>query len=77
MLFKTPDQIALQNFFVAPKVINGGFLHRTMARVTLWAARHRQRAALARHLECPHILDDLGITREEALHEIAKPFWEQ
>ena len=40
-----------------------------------WAERRRQRAALRELAEDTHLLDDLGLTREQALREAAKPFW--
>ena len=42
--------------------------------VGLWSARARQRRELA---ALPYeFLDDIGITREEALREARKPFWQ-
>ena len=40
-----------------------------------WAARRRQRIALRELADDKHFLGDLGLTREQALHEAAKPFW--
>jgi uncharacterized protein YjiS (DUF1127 family) len=40
----------------------------------LWA-RQRQRAALRELADDPHRLDDLGLTRQQALEEADKPFW--
>ena len=40
-----------------------------------WAERRRQRTALRDLAEDTHLLDDLGLTREQALREAAKPFW--
>ena len=40
-----------------------------------WAARRRQRAALADVANDPHLLNDIGVTRQQALDEAAKPFW--
>jgi uncharacterized protein YjiS (DUF1127 family) len=40
-----------------------------------WAARRRQRRALRDLAEDKHLLHDLGLTREQALDEAAKPFW--
>ena len=34
-----------------------------------------QRIALREIADDPHLLNDLGLTREEALREAAKPFW--
>jgi uncharacterized protein YjiS (DUF1127 family) len=40
-----------------------------------WAARRRQRRTLRDLAEDKHLLDDLGLTREQAMDEAAKPFW--
>jgi uncharacterized protein YjiS (DUF1127 family) len=40
-----------------------------------WAARRRQRRVLRDLAEDKHLLNDLGLTREQALDEAAKPFW--
>jgi uncharacterized protein YjiS (DUF1127 family) len=40
----------------------------------LWA-RQRQRKALRDLADDPHLLNDLGMTREQALEEADKPFW--
>ena len=40
-----------------------------------WLDRPLQRIALREIADDPHLLSDLGLTREEALHEAAKPFW--
>jgi uncharacterized protein YjiS (DUF1127 family) len=37
--------------------------------------RPLQRIALREIADDPHLLRDLGLTREQALHEAAKPFW--
>jgi uncharacterized protein YjiS (DUF1127 family) len=39
------------------------------------SARRRQREALRWIADDPHLLRDLGLTREEALEEADKPFW--
>ena len=38
-------------------------------------ARHRQRAALRELADDPHLLKDIGVTRQQVLDEAAKPFW--
>src|SRR5262249_23389962 len=40
-----------------------------------WLDRPLQRIALREIADDPHLLSDLGISREEALREAAKPFW--
>jgi uncharacterized protein YjiS (DUF1127 family) len=43
--------------------------------ITLFAARRRQRLTLAELCGQPHLLDDLGLTPQQARREAAKPFW--
>lgn len=38
-----------------------------------WISRHRQRRQLAQ-LE-PHLLSDIGLSREQVQKEVARPFW--
>ena len=38
--------------------------------------RRSQREALRALADDPHLLRDLGLTREEALYEAHKPFWQ-
>jgi uncharacterized protein YjiS (DUF1127 family) len=41
-----------------------------------WIARHRFRRDLSRQLELGnHLVNDIGLTLEQALIEIKKPFW--
>ncbi len=41
-----------------------------------WNERGRQRAALRDLADDRHLLDDLGLTRQQALDEANKPFWQ-
>ena len=43
--------------------------------IRLWAARRDQRRALGELAAEQHLLDDIGLTRAQALHEAGKPFW--
>jgi uncharacterized protein YjiS (DUF1127 family) len=43
------------------------------ATLRVWCSRHRQRSALGELDD--HLLKDIGVTRDEALRETAKPFW--
>ncbi|WP_119268426.1 DUF1127 domain-containing protein [Taklimakanibacter deserti] len=48
-------------------------MHNTLA---AWIARHRYRRDLVRQLELGnHLVKDIGLTLEQALTEIRKPFW--
>lgn len=40
-----------------------------------WLDRQHERKALRDLADDPHLLNDLGLTREQALREAAKPFW--
>ena len=40
-----------------------------------WARRRIERRMLAELALLPHQLDDVGLTRAQALHEAGKPFW--
>lgn len=41
--------------------------------IAVWSVRRRQRHALAELDE--HLLNDVGLSREQARREAAKPFW--
>ena len=40
-----------------------------------WIARSRQRRALRAIAEIDYLLNDIGVSRDEALREAGKPFW--
>ena len=40
-----------------------------------WVRRRAERRALAELALLPHLLDDVGLTQAQALHEAGKPFW--
>lgn len=40
-----------------------------------WSERSRRRAAFRDLADDPHLLDDIGLTRQEAMDEADKPFW--
>jgi uncharacterized protein YjiS (DUF1127 family) len=62
---KRPARFHQPNSGSAPSISTSG-----------WADRHRQRQALRAPAEDKHLLDDLGLTREQALDEAEKPFWQ-
>ena len=43
----------------------------------LWCSRIRQRRALGELAGDDRLLKDIGVARDEALREAAKPFWRQ
>jgi uncharacterized protein YjiS (DUF1127 family) len=53
----------------------GALLARLLSVLALWLARRHQREALADLAENGKLLADIGLTREQALHEAGKPFW--
>lgn len=53
----------------------GLFVRRLQVTVTAWFQRARQRRQLA--ALSARQLDDIGITREQAASEAAKPFWRE
>jgi uncharacterized protein YjiS (DUF1127 family) len=41
-----------------------------------WRSRHRYRRELERlRSSAPHLIEDIGLSREHAAREVAKPFW--
>ena len=46
--------------------------------VATWRWRIRYRRELVRKLQCgPHLIDDIGLTRQQVEAEIAKSFWQR
>ena len=43
----------------------------------IWFARSAQRRALRKLAQDVRLLNDIGLGRQEALREAAKPFWRQ
>jgi uncharacterized protein YjiS (DUF1127 family) len=41
----------------------------------VWAERRSQRRRLGELVEEKHLLNDIGLSRAQALREAAKPFW--
>ena len=51
---------------------------RWMDAVRIWSARCRERRALRELMALgDHLLEDIGVTRQEAQREAAKPFWQR
>jgi uncharacterized protein YjiS (DUF1127 family) len=48
-------------------------LFKGICTLRVWMARRRQRQALAALND--HLLNDIGVSRNEARREAAKPFW--
>lgn len=46
-----------------------------LARLGRWLACREQRADLRAIADDPHLLSDLGLTREEVLKQANMPFW--
>src|SRR5258708_1707244 len=49
---------------------------RAVERMLRWSERNRQRSALRDLADDQHLLNDLGLTRQQALDEANRPFWE-
>jgi uncharacterized protein YjiS (DUF1127 family) len=52
-------------------------LSKTLSTLGIWFARSVQRRALRELAQDVRLLNDIGIGRQEALREAAKPFWRQ
>jgi uncharacterized protein YjiS (DUF1127 family) len=48
---------------------------KVLAKWRVWDERSRQRTALRDIADDPHLLADLGLTRDEALDQAGTPFW--
>ena len=46
-----------------------------LALLKVWVHRSRQRRELTELLNDDHLLNDIGVSRLDALREAAKPFW--
>ncbi len=53
----------------------GWYLTRILDQITVWRDRARGRQELARMSDA--LLQDIGISRHDAIKEAAKPFWRQ
>jgi uncharacterized protein YjiS (DUF1127 family) len=53
----------------------GAALSAAWRRWRLRWARHGQRRALRELADNPHLLRDIGVTREQALEQAGKPIW--
>jgi uncharacterized protein YjiS (DUF1127 family) len=59
---------ATANRIEVPPILSG-----LIATIAAWIVRRRQRQALAQLDD--HLLDDAGLSREQARREAVKPFW--
>jgi uncharacterized protein YjiS (DUF1127 family) len=50
-------------------------LRKLIETMAVWIVRRRQRQALAELDD--HLLDDVGLSREQAYREAARPFWKR
>ena len=46
-----------------------------LSELSRWSERTRQRSALRNIADDQHLLNDIGLTRQEALDEADRPFW--
>jgi uncharacterized protein YjiS (DUF1127 family) len=49
---------------------------RLLNKLSRWSERSRRRAAFGDLADDPHLLDDIGLTKQEAMDEANKPFWQ-
>lgn len=59
----------------SPRAPSGRPLSRILGTLHLWQTRARQRAALG--VLDDRLLEDVGLTRAQALDESRKPFWQR
>jgi uncharacterized protein YjiS (DUF1127 family) len=52
-----------------------GLVRRALETLALWRNRVTQRRQLAQLAQDPHLLRDLGLSRQDASSEISKKFW--
>jgi len=48
---------------------------RPFRKLLSWTERSRRRTAFRDLADDPHLLNDIGLTRREAMEEADKPFW--
>jgi uncharacterized protein YjiS (DUF1127 family) len=80
ILMKTTSARASEQYPAKPARLadqHSSALSTALRTMLLWRMRSSQRKAL-RELACrPHLLRDVGLDREQALQESAKPFWQR
>ena len=52
------------------------FLTDAVAAMKIWSERARSRRQLLLRMEDPGLLDDIGISRAQAIREVQKQFWQ-
>jgi len=79
MSVKAPHEPALAGLSLAdttlPETSYASALAACLMTVAACMARSSQRRALHELTQDKHLLSDIGLTREQALREAAKPFW--
>lgn len=50
-------------------------LYDWLSLLNVWVQRSRERKELTELVNDDHLLNDIGVSRLDALHEAAKPFW--
>ena len=54
---------------------NNSFLRRPFRTVAMWFARSAERSELRELAKNRHLLNDIGLSREQVINEAVKPFW--
>jgi uncharacterized protein YjiS (DUF1127 family) len=62
---------------ILTEIIPPPALRAYLSAVSSWIARRAQRAALRELADDPRLLNDLELTRDQALREARRPFWRQ
>jgi uncharacterized protein YjiS (DUF1127 family) len=74
--FSEPDSFRFPQGRASPHDHQSGSWLTLLDTLLLWRERNRQRTALRNLADDLHLLDDLGLTREEVLDEANTPFWQ-
>ncbi|MEQ1955528.1 DUF1127 domain-containing protein [Mesorhizobium sp. CN2-181] len=74
-----PNQVLRSTASTIPANASGGWcsLAALHSKIAAWEERKRFRWHLARmSKDDPHLIDDIGLTRQQVEAEIKKPFWQ-
>jgi uncharacterized protein YjiS (DUF1127 family) len=73
---KTHSSSAIAHHLPATQVYPGDeFVRQVFRSLKQWMLRAAERRALRDLAQSGHLLNDIGLSREQALREASKPFW--
>ena len=73
---KTHSSSTISRHLPADPVYPGDeFVRQVLGSLKQWILRAAERRALRELAQSGHLLDDIGLSREQALREVSKPFW--